>query len=254
MSRDTDERAIWGPDTGGDAGSHERDRTSQRPAERPRRGTVAAAIVEANPLRRNVAVGLVAALVATLVIAAFVSRDGGGGSDEGAGVTTTVPPTPTTAVDPVAATVVFDDGTTVEVQRALVETLTELILEHERFPALSFENPSENRVRTRVTRNLVLAEIARHVSPEPVDPEVLALVRDEQVQQVLFELTLLDEEEAATTSQRIIEQMAPYVDILAETIARQSRTPGIQAMLEGVTVLVDVDIGVWDPDAIDVFG
>lgn len=245
------ERDVWGrPPDGGD-GSDSRE---------PSRGAVASAIAASNPLRRQVGIVLVAALVVAGIVAAVSRRDGGSTADDGdaatattttttAGVTTT-----TVAIDAVAATVIFDDGATVDVSRRQVEILTELILDHDEFLSLSFDNPSENRVRSRVTRNLVMVEIARHRSPGEVSTEVLDLVRDEQVNQVLFELTLLKDDQAATKAREIIEDMAPYVDILAETIARQGRTAGIDEMLAGATILVDSDIGVWDPVAIDVFG
>ncbi len=216
-------------------------------------GVVDPPIAEANPLRRQVFVALVIALALALVFAAVERRNDPSTAESTVFTTTTRAPT-TEPLDPVAATVVFEDGTSVEVSRALVESLTGLILGNDEFLNLSFENPSPDRVRTRVTRNLVMSEIARNASPDPVDPDVFALVRDEQIQQVLFELTVSREDAAASRAHEIIESVSPYVDILAETVARSGQAGGILELAASATILIDGDIGVWDPVAVDVFG
>ena len=218
--------------------------------DRPPEAQAHEAIAQSNPLRRNVSVVLMAALAAGLLFAGL-SRE----ELTVVPIETTIPLT--TAApdsDPIADTVVFADGNSVTVDRKQVEELTFLILRHPDFLEMSFDLPSVNRGRTRVTRNLVMSEIAEHASPEPIEPAVFDLVRDEQVQQVLFKLTILDDPNPGSKSYQIIESMKPYVDILAETVVRKGRLDGMEEMLSSVSVFVDGDIGVWDPVAIDVFG
>jgi len=217
---------------------------------RSEEGQVHEAIAESNPLRRNVSILLVALLAGGLLYAGLR-----GDEPETVSIEPTIPPTTVAPnYDPVAATVIFPDGNAATVDRRKVEELTLLILGHPEFMEMSFDLPSIDRVRTRVTRNLVMAEIAEYASPEPVEQAVFDLVRDEQVQQVLFELTILDEPNRGSRSYEIIDSVKPYVDILAETIVRKGRLDGMEDVLATVSVFIDGDIGIWDPVAIDVFG
>jgi hypothetical protein len=222
--------------------------------------TVDEAITESNPLRRNVSLVLVAALVIALVAAAVArSNDDSTEAPDAAGLASVTSVAVSTSTEPrppdqVAATIVFENGSTAEVLRFDVERLTSLVLSHPEFMALSFELPSEQRVRTRVTRNLVMAEIARVASPEPVDREVFELVRAEQIEQVHFELLFLDELDPGSRSIEIIREVQPYVDVLAETVARRGRISNMNDFVQTVSVFVDSEIGVWDPVAVDVFG
>ena len=148
----------------------------------------------------------------------------------------------------------YADGSTATVDRVQVESLTELIMGHEQYRVMSFTDPSESRVRTRVTRNLIVSEIVKHAAPEPVDPKIFALVRDEQFEQITFNLIDqdLETDRPGSRAREIIREMGPYVDLLASTLALSGDLPALPVLAGETTILVDSTIGRWDIETLDV--
>lgn len=208
-------------------------------------------VAASRPSSTTVVVFIVTILAVALAIGAVVSP---GGDEAEPAAATTSTPTSTTEPNPFAASVSFSDGSSASIDRREVEFLTGLILGHEQFLVMSFADPNETRVRTRVTRNLIVSEIVKHASPEPVPEPLFALIRDQQVIQVEFKLIEgdFDVEGTSTRAREIMREMTPYVDLLADTLARSGSLPSLVKLVEPVTVIVDSSIGKWDAELIDV--